>query len=73
MIVCRGDEEIHLSDEELDVLALGPKFCIFNNLNEETFERELEECIIKFRWEMMGEENEAKVKKKFGEEAYEAI
>ena len=29
VIVCRGDEEIQLSDEELDVLALGLKFCIF--------------------------------------------
>ena len=64
VIVCRNDEEIHLSDEELSELALGPKFCVFNNLNEETFDREVEECVIKFRWEMKNVEVE-EVKKVF--------
>ena len=52
VIVCRSNEEIKLSDEELAVLVLGPKFCVYNNLSEATFMREIEEMIVKLRWEM---------------------
>ena len=44
-----------------------------NNCNEETFEREIEESIVKLRWEMMAEESKKKENIKFGESAIEAI
>ena len=73
IIVTRMGEEIKLSDEEKEVLSLGPKFCILNNLYEEEFEREIEECIVKFRWKQMKNEGDQKERDKFGEEAVEAI
>ena len=72
-IVLMEGEEIFLDENEVSVLALGPKFCIMNKLCDETFERELEECIIKYRWEIMGDERENEAREKFGKEAYEAI
>ena len=72
-IVLMEGEEIFLYENEVSVLALGPKFCILNKLCDETFERELEECIVKYRWEIMGEERENEAKEKFGKDAYEAI
>ena len=66
-------EEIFLDESEVSVLALSLKFCILNKLCDETFERELEECIVKYRWEIMGEERENEAKEKFGKDAYEAI
>ena len=72
-IVVREGEGIILNGDEKSFLALGPKFCVFNNLNEEDFEREVEECIIKLRWELMGEEKKREERKKFGEEAWDAI
>ena len=33
--VCMKDEDVRLSEDEKSVLALGPKFCIYNNLSEE--------------------------------------
>ena len=53
-IVCMINEEVQLSEDEAEVLKLGPKFCVMNRLCEETFEREIEECILKYRWEKMG-------------------
>ena len=58
------DENIHLSDDELDVLRLGPKFCLLKSLDEEDFETDLEECIMKIKWDMMSEDG----KKQPGEE-----
>ena len=57
-------EGIVLSEEELNVLALGPKFCVRKKLSMEEFDTELEECIAKIRWEMMGEEIDKKKQKK---------
>ena len=73
VIVLRENEVITLSKDEESVLALGPKFCVLNNLNDEEFERELEESIVKLRWELMSEELELKEKKKFGEEAWDNL
>ena len=73
VIVVRENEVITLSKDEESVLALGPKFCVLNNLNDEEFERELEESIVKLRWELMSEELELEEKKKFGEEAWDNI
>ena len=62
--VVRGEgENITLTEGERKVLALGPKFCMRNDLNEELFEVALEECITKVRWDMKAEEE-----KKNGEE-----
>ena len=50
------DEVITLTNEESDVLALGPKFCVRKHkLCEEEFEVDLEECIAKIKWGKMGE------------------
>ena len=56
IIVCGPEEDIRLSKDEMGLLTLGPKFCILNDLVEETFEKEIEECIVKLRWETMNEE-----------------
>ena len=68
-IVCYEDENIVISDEEAELLALGPKYNIRNKLDEELFLCEIEECVIKLRWEMMGDE----IKKKNDDEAYKNI
>ena len=73
VIVMRDGEELILNEDEMRVLSLGPKFCVYNNLCEETFERELEETIIKYRWELMGKEIKDKEIEKFGNEEYGAI
>ena len=57
----------------MGLLTLGPKFCILNDLVEETFEKEIEECIVKLRWETTNDEKKKKEDKKFGEEALAAI
>ena len=38
VIVTRHDETIEVSTEELEMLKLGPKFCLLNDLSEEEFE-----------------------------------
>ena len=37
-----------ITRNEAEVLSLGPKFCVRGTLDEEVFEGELEECIIKY-------------------------
>ena len=49
-------ETILLNDDEREALKLGPKFCVFNDLNEEVFEADIEECLLKVKWDMMGDE-----------------
>ena len=71
-IVCMEDEDIRVTDDEKDLLSLGPKFCVRNAMSEELFECEVEECIIKFRWDQMGEEI-AEKEAKNEEEAYKNI
>ena len=53
-------ESISLSDDECAALMLGPKFCLYNNLEEEEFETAVEECIMKVKWDLMGEEKKTK-------------
>ena len=55
-VVMGEGEELCLTEEEKDILRLGPKFCIYKNLCEEEFEADLEETIMKVKWDMMGEE-----------------
>ena len=60
--IVRGDNEvINLTNEEIIVLVLGPKFCVRKEkLSEEEFEVELEECIVKIKWDKRGEYEESK-------------
>ena len=56
MIVENIDETISLNNDEIEALKLGPKFCLFKNLTEEGFEADLEEAIMKIKWDLMGED-----------------
>ena len=55
------DPDIELNKEEMDVLSLGHKFCIFVNLTDESFEADMEEVIMKCKWDMMSEDGKPKV------------
>ena len=56
VIVEQVGEKIVLTENERAALRLGPKFCVFNDLNDETFECDIEECLLKVKWDMMGDE-----------------
>ena len=43
------DGPIVTSEDEREFLKLGPKFCLFKNLNEEEFETDVEECVMKIK------------------------
>ena len=49
-------ETIELSDDEYDLLRLGPKYCLYNKLNDEEFETDVEECLMKVKWDMMADD-----------------
>ena len=53
VIVEYNGETVELSEDEIAVLKLGPKFCVFTDLNMEEFETDLEESILKVKWDMM--------------------
>ena len=53
-------EGLSLSTNEKKVLALGPKYCVYSNLDEEMFSAEVEECIMKLRWDLMNDDDEDK-------------
>ena len=55
-IVVGEGETLELNEDEKSLLALGPKFCVRKRLDEDEFERELEECIAKVKWELMSRE-----------------
>ena len=40
----------------MSVLKLGPKFCEYNNLDEVEFEIEVEQMILKYKWETIGDD-----------------
>ena len=52
------DCKISITEEEKTLLKLGPKFCMLRNLIEEEFEADLEECFVKIKWAMMGDEGD---------------
>ena len=61
-VIVEGDGEvIILSTDERSVLALGPKYCTYSRLDEEEFISEVEECVMKTKWDIMGDEDEEKV------------
>ena len=56
-VIVEGEgEKIELSDDEIEVLALGPKFCLLNNLDEEQFAADIEECMMKVKWDMRNDD-----------------
>ena len=56
VLVCTKGEEIEISDDERALLSLGPKFCVYKKLDVKNFEAEIEEAILKFKWDIMGED-----------------
>ena len=61
-VVCGNGKKLQMSDEEMALLRIGPKFNVMGKLCEERFEVELEQAIMKVKWEIMG--NEEKLRKK---------
>ena len=58
--ICVGDGEDggrpNVSEDEKNLLKLGQKFCVIGKLDEEKCEVDIEECITKLKWDIMGEE-----------------
>ena len=46
-------EHITLTVDEEEALKLGPKFCLYVDLKMEDFETDLEESIVKVKWDFM--------------------
>ena len=63
-VVCGVGETLEITENEMQVLALGPKFCVRKKLDETEFEVELEECIAKIKWDMMAQEEKVEKEKK---------
>ena len=55
IVVVREGEEIVLNEDEREALRLGPKFCVLNRLDDEEFEVDVEEMVMKLKWDMMGD------------------
>ena len=68
IIVCRQGEEIQLNEDELSVLRLGPKFCEYTNLSDVDFEIEVEQTVLKYKWETMDEVNKQDDEESMNEE-----
>ena len=60
VIVCMEGENIELSEDEVKLLSLGPKFSVLKNLEDEKFEASLEESLMKYKWDCMSEKYETK-------------
>ena len=60
VIVAGDDELINLDDDETEFLSLGPKYCIFKNICEEEYENNVEQAILKYKWDIMGDEEKDK-------------
>ena len=60
--VVSGKVQLKISEEEMTLLRLGPKFNVMGKLCEERFEVELEQTIMKVKWELMGKEKKLKKK-----------
>ena len=61
-IVCEEGNEITLNEDEKEVLKLGPKFCVMGRLDDEKFEIEVEQMIMKVKWDIIGKEEKLKKK-----------
>ena len=54
----REGEEFSINEEEMSVLRLGPKFCEYMSLSDVNFEIEVEQTVLKYKWETMDEVKE---------------
>ena len=45
--------DIRIDEDEAAALLLDPKFAVFNSLDEEEFEVEIESCLTKMKWNRM--------------------
>ena len=63
-----GDEgqQLVINEDKRNTLRLGPKFCVMGRLNEENIRVELEQTIMKVKWEILG--NKDKLKKRTSNE-----
>ena len=81
VIVVREGEEILLDDNEREALKLGSKFCVLSRLDDEEFEVDVEEMIMKLKWDMMGDSGVQESRDKadvameilLGKDVYQAI
>ena len=55
-VVCGPEQSVIIDEDERNLLKLGPKFCILANLDEEKFENELEQTIMKVKWDCMSDD-----------------
>ena len=58
VIIRREGEEFSINEEEMSVLRLGPKFCEYMSLSDVNFEIEVEQTVLKYKWETMDEVKE---------------
>ena len=61
-VVYKGEDVLELSEDEKNLLKQGPKFSVMGRLNEEQFEVELEQSLMKVKGDMLASEKEAKNK-----------
>ena len=61
-VVCKPGQGLMIDEDEQNLLKLGPKFSILTRLDDERFENELEQAIMKMRWDKMGIDDENKKK-----------
>ena len=62
VIVESFGEKIILSADETEVLTLGPKYNLYSRITEENLEVEVEEMIMKVKWDMMGDVDKEETK-----------
>ena len=52
VIVQMDKEKLEMSDDERNVLAKGPKFCIFKRCDPEQFQCGVEKTVVKYKWDV---------------------
>ena len=57
-IVLMEGEELLLSENELEFLALGPKYCLLNTCSYEVMCCQVETAICKHKWDCMSREDD---------------
>ena len=54
LIVLDEGESLFVSEEEIELMELGPKFCVGKGCIEEQYECDIETTIVKEKWDRMG-------------------
>ena len=73
VVVSKDGENLVIDDDENEFLSLGPKFCIFNYLDEEEYANNLEQAILKYKWDKMGEDKKNGKEKDPADDAINAV